>query len=86
MCLTLLAIKASSSAISPHSLLAMASAVANNFGPRSVQLEGQAKVKAAKEKEAKHALQKERIQNGKDIQVINVVRKYLLCLSCLARD
>ena len=86
MCLKLLAIKASSSAISPHSLLAMASAVANNFGPRSVQLEGQAKVKAAKEKEAKHALQKERIQNGKDIQVINVVRKYLLCHFCLARD
>merc|ERR1711915_1102091 len=30
--------------------------------------EGQAKVKAAKEKEAQHALQKERIQHGKDIQ------------------
>ena len=84
MCLTILAIKASSSAISLHSLLAMASAVANNFGPRSVQLEGQAKVKAAKEKEAQHALQMERIQHGKDIQVFKVVSNYSLCLICLA--
>ena len=47
----------------------MASAVANNIGPSTVQLNGKAKVYAAKEKEAKHALQKEKIQHDKDLQV-----------------
>ena len=62
----------------------MASAVANNIGPSTVQLNGKAKVYAAKEKEAKHALQKEKIQHDKDLQV-SLHRMNLLIILALFR-
>ena len=47
----------------------MASAVANNFGPSTIMLEGPAAVSAAKEKEAKNALKASNIQHSREIQV-----------------
>ena len=41
----------------------------NNYGPSTIQLEGQAAVSAAKEKEAKNALRKSEIQHGRELQV-----------------
>ena len=45
------------------------SAVANNFGPSTILLEGPAAVSAAKEREAKNALQASNIQHAKDLRV-----------------
>ena len=51
-------------------LLTMASsAIANNYGPNTIQLEGAAAVSAAKEREAKNALQASNIQHAKELRV-----------------
>ena len=45
------------------------SAIINNTGPSTIQLEGQAAVSAAKEREAKNALAANKLQNSRDMQV-----------------
>jgi len=49
-------------------LIMASSAIANNYGPSTIQLEGRAAISAAKEKEAKNALKASKIQSSRELQ------------------
>ena len=52
-----------------------ASAIANNYGPRTIQLEGNAAVSAAREQASKNDLAKARIEHSRELKVrINDIR------------
>jgi len=51
------------------------SAIANNYGPNTIQLEGAVAVSAAKEREAKNALQASNIQHSRELRTQDDARK-----------